>query len=163
MPNREAIESHLAHELGWPQPTALAVEDLDGLTTDLVVNADGHLELQIGRREVLQAIYLRTIGQKGDWIFDLEFGLPWLDHPRMSRSWLPILGMKPPDFDYLKAAVLAEWGRERRFRFAHRLDVGWNNESRRSVEIRAGIVASLRERGQGESIGLLRVRMPLGG
>jgi len=157
----EETEAQIAVAFDLPQPTALAVDDFVGLSCDLTVSEDGHLEIRRGHREVLQALYLRTISQKGDWIFDLDLGLPWILHERMERSWFPILGARTPDLDYLKATIIYEWSKDPRYRSAERLEISWADRARRRLAIDAHALLSLSPGGFPLVREELRVQIPL--
>ncbi|PIV98553.1 MAG: hypothetical protein COW42_13935 [Deltaproteobacteria bacterium CG17_big_fil_post_rev_8_21_14_2_50_63_7] len=64
---------------------------------DLELSADGDLQLVDEAEEVGQAAAITLDTQRGEWIYDLSFGVPWLEQ----------ILRKAPDLDTVRAVFVS--------------------------------------------------------
>lgn len=97
------------------QNISLLVEETGIQLYDLVWE-NNTLALATGREELKQSILLRAIEQKGDWFYDPDFGLPWVEHDRNPLGpRFAILGSKPPKpMPMVELLVRGEMSKEKR-------------------------------------------------
>lgn len=86
------------------------------------------------RSELLQAVYLRAIAQKGDWFYDPDFGLPHIPHDKspLGRG-VAFLGMRPRmPFGLMEVLIRDEMSKELRINTLT-VDAEWKKEAVRQT------------------------------
>jgi len=129
---------------------ALRVQFFGIKQVDLVLSPgeDGasHLGVITGKEEWIQALKLRLLEQKGDWIFDPDLGLPWIAHPRYKGPH--ILGSKPAmRAEMIKLFIMREILKDERVTRVEDLQVWWADERTRTLGISGWVFFDGDERG----------------
>lgn len=111
-------------------------------TVDLEMT-EGHVDTIEGKEEWLQANKLGLISQEGDWRFDPAEGLPWLDHPALSKGRFPILGRTPPiDEELIELYIYQQLNKDARNEVVRNIDAEWQDIQSRTVSAQAEIIAT---------------------
>lgn len=71
---------------------------LDPVTHDLVLDQNGNPETVKGPEEAAQAVKVLWLTQQGEWVFDLSYGIPWLE----------AMQTRPPDLGALRGVMIAK-------------------------------------------------------